>query len=155
MKWVTRKGVKFDRSACAWLILRKLDPQAEFGFLEAEEMPGAIAAGAKPFHDVTYKGPGSRERTSFEELVLQYLPQHNDPALDLMRDFIHRAEIEGEASGIDDPLRAIAKGVNALVKSDQEMIDRMLPIYDALYAYCQRRAAGRNLWASLEPDWGK
>ncbi len=154
MKWVTRKGVKFDRAACAWLILRQFDPQAEFDYLEADEMAAAVAAGARPFHDVTYKGPGSRERSSFEELLDQYLAEQVSPALSLLRDFIHNGEIKAEASGVDDPLRAIAKGVNALVKSDQEMIEKMLPVFDALYAYCVRRAAGNDRWASLEPGWG-
>jgi hypothetical protein len=83
MQWVTRKGVKLDRSACAWLVLRHLDPQAEFLYLEAEPMQEAIAAGAKPFHNVTYAGPGSRTRSSFEDLLAENGLAQSDPALAL------------------------------------------------------------------------
>ena len=31
----------------------------------------------------------------------------------------------------------------------------MLPIFDALYAYCRRKAAGQTRWAGLEPGWGQ
>lgn len=154
MKWVTRKGVKFDRSACAWLILRHIDPQAQFEFGDAEEMAKAIEAGARPFHNVTFAGPGTRTKSSFEELLVEQ-GLDKDPALWCMRDYVHAGEIEAEQKGADDTLRAIAKGVNAMVSSDQEMIDGMLPVYDALYAYCKRKVEGRDKWASLEPGWGK
>ena len=29
--------------------------------------------------------------------------------------------------------------MNALSTSDEEMVERMLPVFDALYAYCTRR----------------
>ena len=31
-KWVTRRGIKVDRTACAWLIKRFIDAEAEFTF---------------------------------------------------------------------------------------------------------------------------
>jgi hypothetical protein len=155
MQWVTRKGVKLDRSACAWLVLRHLDPQAEFLYLEAEPMQAAIAAGARPFHNVTYAGPGSRTRSSFEDLLAENGLAQSDPALAEMATFIHAAEIGGEAGGTDDALRAITKGVNAQVHSDQEMVEQMLPIFDALYTYCRRKVAGQTRWAGLEPGWGQ
>lgn len=156
MRWVTRKGVKFDRSACAWLILRHIDPQAEFAYLDAGEMDAAIAAGAQPFHNITFAGPGSpRAQSSFEDLLQAHGLDTRDPALALLAGFVHRGEIGGEATGADDPLRAIAKGMNALVHSDAEMVEWMLPVYDALYAYCQRQAVGTTRWAGLEPGWGQ
>ena len=155
MQWVTRKGVKFDRSACAWLVLRHIDPDARIEYMDAADMERAIQDGARYFHNVTFAGAGSRTRSSFEDLLIEYHLGEKDTALSCMRDFIHAGEIGGETHGADDPLRAIVKGVNALVSSDQEMVDRMLPIYDALYAYCQRKVAGKDRWASLEPGWGQ
>ena len=32
--WVTRRGVKIDRVACAWLIRRFIDPKATFRFVD-------------------------------------------------------------------------------------------------------------------------
>jgi hypothetical protein len=56
MKWVTRKGVKFDRTACAWLIKRFIDADAEFDFVTGDEMPAAIEAGARAFHNYAFTG---------------------------------------------------------------------------------------------------
>jgi hypothetical protein len=152
MQWVTRKGVKMDRSACAWLVLRHLDPQAELLFMDEGPMQEAIAAGARAFHNVTFVRGQARARSSFEDL----LAEHNladDPALACMAEFVHNAEIGAEKGGADDALRAIIKGVDALVHSDREMVARTLPIYDALYASCQRKVAGTDRWASLDPGW--
>src|SRR5690348_9679614 len=69
MKWVTRRGVRLDRTACAWLILRHIDPQATIEYVEAEALPDAIEEGALPFHNTVSEDPGTRERTSFQELL--------------------------------------------------------------------------------------
>jgi hypothetical protein len=46
MRWATRAGVHIDRAACAWLIRRFVDPDAEFAFVgDVAEVP----AGATPF----------------------------------------------------------------------------------------------------------
>ena len=39
MKWVTRKQIRVNRVATAWLIRRFIDPQAEFIFVEPAESP--------------------------------------------------------------------------------------------------------------------
>jgi hypothetical protein len=40
VRWATRRGVHIDRAACAWLILRFLDPSAEFVFIaDLAEVP--------------------------------------------------------------------------------------------------------------------
>ena len=46
MKWATRPGVHVDRAACAWLIRRFIDPDADFVF---PDDPAAVPAGATPF----------------------------------------------------------------------------------------------------------
>jgi hypothetical protein len=45
--------------------------------------------------------------------------------------------------------------MNALSLSDQEMVERMLPVFDALYAYCTRRVEGHRGWANAEEAWGR
>ena len=53
MKWVTWENVGVDRMACAWLIRKHIDPDAEFLFVPygSQELP----KGAEPF-DI----PGAR-----------------------------------------------------------------------------------------------
>ena len=155
MKWVTRSGVRLDRSACVWLILRHLDPKAEIEFVNAKEMPRAVEEGALPFHNTVSEEPGSPERTSFQELLAEYRQAQQDPALELLGDIVHSAETKQAGSIAEgEGLRAIAKGMNSLSSSDQEMVERMLPVFDALYAYCQRRVEGRRDWANTESSWG-
>ena len=46
MKWVTRAAVHIDRAACAWLIRRHIDPDAQFAFVDN---PADIPANATGF----------------------------------------------------------------------------------------------------------
>ena len=156
MKFVTRRGARLDRSACYWLIKRHIDPRAEIAFLEAEALPQAIEAGALAFHNTVSEEPGTRERTSFQELLAEFRLDETNPALELMGQIVYGAETK-EPGSIEEGegLRAIAKGMNALSSSDQEMVERMLPVFDAVYAYCERRVAGQRGWANADPDWGK
>ena len=47
MKWLAWEGVGVDRMACAWLIRRYIDPQAEFQFIPAGQKP--LPEGVTPF----------------------------------------------------------------------------------------------------------
>ena len=46
MRWATRAGVHIDRAACAWLIRRYVDSDAEFVFVTD---PDQVPADAIPF----------------------------------------------------------------------------------------------------------
>jgi hypothetical protein len=156
MKWVTRRGVRLDRTACAWLIMRHIDPQATIEYVGAEALPEAIEEGALPFHNTVSEDPGTRERTSFQELLAEYRLDESNEALALLGEMVYGAETK-ELGSIEEGegLRAIAKGMNSLVQSDQEMVERMLPVFDALYAYCVRRVTGHRGWANAEKEWGQ
>jgi hypothetical protein len=155
MLWVTRTNVRLDRAACAWLILRHIDSQAQFDYVEPDQLSRAVAAGALPFHDTTSEDSDLGERTSFDLLLAEYKLDQLNPALALLGDMVHGAETkESGAIAESEGLRAIAKGMNALVHSDQEMVERMLPVFDALYAYCVRRVAGKRGWANGDPPAG-
>ena len=154
MRWVTRKGVRFDRTACAWFIKRFLDKDAEFGFLTEEEMPAAIAAGAEAFHNYAWTGRREdlpQERINFPALIAKYGYDTKDPALPIMADNVRKAERSGFArDGSEDySLWAIANGISAMVNGDDAAItERMMPVYDALYAYCQLKAQGNPGWTT-------
>ena len=112
MKWVTRRGVRLDRTACAWLILRHIDRQATIEFVEAEALPDAIEEGALPFHNTVSEDPGTRERTSFQELLAEYRLDDTNEALALLGEMVYAAETK-ELGSIEEGegLRAIAKGM--------------------------------------------
>jgi len=138
------------------LIRRHIDPGAEIMYVEADALPEAIEQGALPFHNTVSEEPGTRERTSFQELLAEYRLDESNDALALMGEIVRGAETK-EPGSIEEGegLRAIAKGMNALVKSDAEMVERMLPVFDAVYSYCVRRVAGHRGWANSEPGWGE
>ena len=80
MIWATRRHVHIDRTACAWLIRRFVDPDAEFVFVDD---PDEVPAEATPF-DMRGVELGHRDgRCSFESILARY--ELDDPALDADR----------------------------------------------------------------------
>ena len=72
MKWVTRKQIRVNRVATAWLIRRFIDPQAEFIFVEPAEVAEVQRReNAKGFDapGATYPHKDGKGRCSFEALV--------------------------------------------------------------------------------------
>ncbi|MBI3962595.1 MAG: chromate resistance protein [Deinococcus sp.] len=143
MKWVTRKNANVDRIACPWLIRRFIDPAAEFLFVAPEQvLVVAEREKAIPFDVPGVELGHSAGRCSFESILVKY--RLEDPALVLLGRIVHGADIpadlaiEPEAAG----LRAVAYGFAQLYGDhDQEKLGLESPVYDALYAWCQRRIA--------------
>src|SRR5205807_777880 len=77
MKWVTRKRIRVNRTATAWLIRRFVDPQAEFLFVEPKQIARAQEElGAKGFDapGATYPHQDAQGRCSIEALVDEHCP---------------------------------------------------------------------------------
>jgi len=130
MIWATRRHVHIDRTACAWLIRRFIDPEAEFVFVDD---PDEVPADATPF-DMRGVELGHRDgRCSFETIVARY--ELDDPALDRIGQVVHEADIGDEqydapeAPGVD----ALLRGLALRAADDDQMIDQTAPLYDALY----------------------
>lgn len=137
MIWATRRRVHIDRTACAWLIRRFIDPDAEFVFVDD---PDDVPADATPF-DMRGVELGHHDgRCSFETILVRY--QLDDPALDRIGQLVHEADIGDErydapeAAGIDTLLRGLA--LNA--RDDHHMLDQTALLYDALYDLWSRPA---------------
>lgn len=142
MKWITRERVKVDRVACPWLIKKFIDPQAEFLFVPADRVLSlAEREGATPF-DVPGVELGHHEgRCSFEAFVSKY--RIDDPAIPLLAEIVHGADVAKDLYGRPEArgLKAIAEGFQHLgLKDDHEILAKEFIIYDALYAYCQKKA---------------
>lgn len=143
MKWITRKNVKVDRVACPWLIRRFIDAEAEFLFvdedelLEVAEREKAIPFDAPRLPQVKLNHRG--ERCSFEAVVEDY--RLAAPGLARLALIVRAADIKGQehiaSEGIG--LRAIAEGFAGTDISDEERLARQFPVYDALYEHCRRQ----------------
>jgi hypothetical protein len=144
MKWVTREDAKVDRIACPWLIRRFIDAQAEFLFVPASNvMEVAARDGAIPF-DVKGAELGHVDgRCSFESIVLKY-NLSGDTALMALAKIVHAADVAPDLnSSSEGPgLKAIAHGFSLLFGlDDAKKIELESPLYDALYAWCQKQVS--------------
>ena len=130
MRWATRPRCHIDRTACAWLIRRFVDPSAEFLFVEELiDVPADATAfdmrGAELSH---HDGD-----CSFETFLAVY--DLDDPALRRLAIIVHEADVGDdrftapEAPGIDLAVRALAFG-----RDDPELLAVTAELYDGLYA---------------------
>jgi hypothetical protein len=145
MKWVTREKVKVDRVACPWIILKFIDPQAEFLFVPADRVIEVVRReGAIPFDVEGVEFGHHGKECSFDALVKKH-HLDRDPAIALLARIVNGADTDNslwnqpEAAG----LKAIAEGFRHLgLKDDHEILAKEFVVYDALYAYCQTKTAG-------------
>jgi len=134
VKWATRPGIHVDRTACAWLIRRFVDPEAEFVFVAD---PSEVPEDATPF-DMRGVELGHRGgECSFEAVLRRY--ELEDPVLWGIAEIVHEADLEDErydapeARGLDVLIRGLS-----MVLSDDEMLELTGPLYDGLYEYRSR-----------------
>ncbi len=144
MKWITRHNVKVDRVACPWLIRRFIDPKAEFVFApESEVLKIAAREEAVPFdmpRNPELKFTHHDGLCTFEVLIREF--NLKEPTLAHLAKIVHGADIQGEEyTAAEAPgLKAIAEGFHALNLSDEQRLACGFPIYDALYAWCEKHA---------------
>ena len=137
MKWVTRERPKTDRIACPWLVLRYIDPAAEFLYVP----PAEVLAVAERDDAISFDAPDARYThrdglCTFEVL----LEEHglDEPALALMGRVVHGADVaeDRDATPQSRGLLAIAEGFYLLELDDHRQLELSLPVYDALYVWC-------------------
>jgi hypothetical protein len=134
--WVTRPRPHIDRTACAWLIRRFVDPEATFAF--APDPETAKTLGGTPF-DMRGVELGHHEgRCSFETILHVY--GLSDPALHEIAAMVHDADLDDdkfrspESPGLD----AIVRGLGLVTEDDHQLLGFTHHVYDGLYAWVQR-----------------
>lgn len=147
MKWVTRRHIRVNRTATAWLIRRFIDPDADFLFVEPEEVaavqqregaPGFDAPGAR------YPHKDEQGRCSFEALVEEHC--RADGALRRLARIVRSADFPEELGLTPEGagLRAISRGFPLVARDDAETMERAAFLYDALYASIQFELQGEQ-----------
>jgi hypothetical protein len=139
VRWVTRKNAAVDRIACPWLIRRFIDSDAEFLYVEPDEVERvAREKDAEPY-DVEGAALGHVDgHCSFESILLRYGLQ--SPALARMAEIVHGADIAADVDKTPEApgLKAIAMGFRKLYGNrDAEKLEAQTGMYDALYAWCE------------------
>ena len=135
--WVTRKGLYVDRLACAWLIRRFMDPEAQFKFVSGR--------GYKPRErelrfdmfegEFTHQG----DLCSFEVLVKEFFS--SDSALVEIGKIVHDLDFKDakfkkpEAAGIG----GLLDGLASAHRSDEARLNRGCAVFDHLYEFFRRK----------------
>lgn len=129
MKWATRTGCKVDRAACAWLIRRFIDTDAEFVFvLDPSEVPADATAFEIPGADLAHHNGDC----TFEVMLRRY--ELTDPALGMIARIVHEADIGDERYPAPEApgLAAIILGL-ASAGDDGHTLAASQPIFDGLH----------------------
>src|SRR5919206_1105808 len=139
MKWITRERARVDRIACPWLISRFIDPQPQFLFVPAKDVPTAAKReNAIPYDipdvELGHRGP----LCSFDAFVDRY--ELSDPALAALAKIVRGADTDARALTPESAgLYAAATGFQATSRDDFDNMARQFPMYDAFYAFCREQ----------------
>jgi hypothetical protein len=136
VKWATRAGVHIDRAACAWLLRRFVDPQAQFVFVSD---PAQVPPDATPFDMRGVELSHHNGDCTFETILRRY--ELVDPVLWRLGEIVHEADLDDarfdapEAAALDVTLRGLS-----MVCSDEQALQVTGPVFDGLYEYFRRAA---------------
>ena len=134
MRWTTRAGVHIDRAACARLIRRFVDPEAESVFVSD---PTQVTGNDMPFDMRGVELGHHGQDCSFETILRRY--ELTDPVLARIAQIVHEADLDDgrfdapEAPGLDTVLRGLS-----LTCSDEETLAITHPLFDGLYEFYRR-----------------
>ncbi|HEX9941619.1 MAG TPA: chromate resistance protein ChrB domain-containing protein [Thermoanaerobaculia bacterium] len=132
-RWVTRPRPHVDRLACAWLIRRFVDPQAEIRYAET---PGE---GEVSF-DMRNAEFGHRGSLCTFETLIAAFGLGEDPALAALAGIVHEIDLRDGASsrpeipGVDGVLR----GWSAAGWADAELERHGVALFEGLYTALQQ-----------------
>ena len=141
--WVIQRSPCICDLACCWLVLRFFNPDAEFFFVDREQVvPVAKEINAAAIGNGHPSTGGEVDVFTFEALL--ELSSLQVPSLDLMA-----RTLKAESLNWDNRdsrtvgLSTIIRGLSTLVgPNERELITRTLAVFDALYADLWHRYAG-------------
>lgn len=129
--WVTRRGVKVDRIASAWLIRRFIDPEASFRFVDQDQYKHA--PGELRFD--MFEGEFTHEGDLCTFEALMRYANLRERGLAAIAEVVHEIDLKdskyqrAETSGI----AAMIAGIAALHTSDERRIEEGARIFEAAY----------------------
>jgi hypothetical protein len=128
--WVTRPGIKIDRMASAWFIRRFVDPKARFRFADpaAPKREGELR-----FDMVGGDFTHEEDRCTLETLVRRVgLP---DKGVRAIAEIVHDLDLKDARYGRAETagVKLLLDGLMARTDSDEERLERSLPLFDDLH----------------------
>jgi AraC-like DNA-binding protein len=137
MKWITRERPKIDRIACPWLIKRFIDQDAEIIYVPFEEVAKkAEQLGAIPFDVPGVEFTHYKDECTFDYFIRKYTIK--DPALHTIAVIVRGADTDRHGLAVQaSGLWAISAGLSYNFKDDQELLEKGMILYDALYSWAR------------------
>jgi AraC-like DNA-binding protein len=137
MNWITRERPKIDRLACPWLIRRFIDPEAHIFYVPFDQVrTKALELDATPFDIPDTEFTHYEDRCTFDFFIERY--ELEDPALKDMAVIIRGADTDDHSlSAQSSGLWAISAGLAYNIADDQELLEKGMLIYDALYSWAK------------------
>jgi hypothetical protein len=129
--WVTRKGIKVDRIASAWLIRTFIDRQAQFKFVPGQRYQPAPDELRFDMFEAEYTHEG--DRCTFEVLLRRF--GLDDPALQRVSEVVHDIDLKDgkygrpEAAGLD----RLIVGLAAATTDDEVRLAQGSSLFANLY----------------------
>jgi hypothetical protein len=145
-RWVTRPRPHVDRLACAWLIRRFVDPQAEIRYGDKAE-EGEVS------FDMRHAELGHRgDRCTFETMIAAF-GLEEDLALAALAEIVHEIDLRDGAStrpeipGVDAALR----GWSAAGWPDAELERHGMALFEGLYLGLQQARPAKEVTKPAAP----
>ncbi len=129
--WVTRKGIKVDRIASAWLVQRFIDPKARFKFVVGQgyrHEPGELRF---DMFEAEYTHEG--DRCTFEVLLERF--GLDDPALHAVGEVVHDIDLKDSKFGRQEApgLERLLAGLTATTPDDEARLAQGSILFASLY----------------------
>ncbi len=135
-RWVTRRGIKVDRMASAWLIRRFIDPSPEFVFVD----PAAYSHSPRELRFDMFEGEFTHEGDKCTFEVLANRVGLEDPGLSALAEIVHDIDLKeptqrrSETAGVATVIDGIARRHT----DDRARLDAAMALFDSLYESLRR-----------------
>lgn len=126
-RWATRKRPWVDRLACAWLIRRFIDADAQFIWLDS---PGDCPSDALGFDFDGARFSHVGQRVSFETLIESFAVQQ--PGLTRLAGVIHYLDVGGNQPAEAPGIERILAGLRESIGDDDQLTTVAGGIFDGL-----------------------
>lgn len=135
--WATRRHLWADRVASAWLILRFIDRDAKFLWLDSPLDCPSYALGFD-FDAASFTHVG--DKVTFEVLVSSF-GLDNDLGLTKLASLIHGLDVGDTSTPETIGFEAILSGTRSRLKDDDQFLEEMGAVLDSLHIHYSKESA--------------
>lgn len=135
--WATRRNLWVDRVACAWLIRRFIDVDANFQWLVRPEDCPSNAIGFD-FDGAAFTHV--EDKVSFEVLMTSF-GLDDDHALRRIAGMVHALDVGDTISAEGKGFEAILSGARTRLQADDPLLAEMSNVLDSLYSHFNQENA--------------